>query len=382
MIYLDNAATSYPKPFCVINALTEAMSLYGANPGRSGHDMSVATSAQVYAVREKLASFFNCNAPENVSFTQNCTHSLNLAIKGLVSEGDHVLISSLEHNSVLRPVHALAERGIITYDVFNVYDDDNMTLSSMRGLLKANTKLVAVTAVSNVTGRIMPLKRLSAAAHNAGALFLVDGAQGAGVVNIDMLRDGIDCLCVPGHKGLYGPMGTGALLHRGLEFSTVMEGGTGTSSALYSQPPEYPERLESGTVNVPGIIALGCGIDYINQIGIKYIFDDETHLCRMLFDGLKNTDGVKVCDESYNSTFHAPLLSFNVGHLHSERVAYLLNDGGFAVRGGFHCSPLAHKTLNTMRTGTVRVSPSINNSEKDINNLLNLVRKIAIRENL
>lgn len=382
MIYLDNAATSFPKPFCVINSLTEAMSLYGANPGRSGHDMSVSTSAQVYAVREKLSDFFNCRAPENVSFTQNCTHALNMAIKGLVHSGDHVVISSLEHNSVLRPVHALYEQGVITYDVFNVYDDDNMTLSSMRGALKENTRLVIVTAVSNVTGRIMPLKMLSASAHNAGALFLVDGAQGAGAVQIDMANFGIDCLCVPGHKGLYGPMGTGALLHRNAEFSTIIEGGTGTSSVSYSQPPEYPERLESGTVNVPGIIALGSGVDYIKQIGIKNIFNAETRLCRQLFDGLSTVKGVKLYDEKYSSLYHAPLISFNVGKLHSERVATMLNEGGFAVRGGLHCSPLAHKTLNTLSTGTVRVSPSLNNTEKDINNLLNLVRKIAIRENV
>lgn len=382
MIYLDNAATSFPKPFCVINSLTEAMSLYGANPGRSGHDMSISTSAQVYAVREKLAEFFNCRAPENVSFTQNCTLALNTAIKGLVHSGDHVLISSLEHNSVLRPVHALYEQGVITYDVFKVYDDDNMTVSSMRDLLKENTKLVIVTAVSNVTGRIMPLKRLSAAAHIAGALFIVDGAQGAGVVKFDMMNDGMDCLCIPGHKGLYGPMGTGAVLHRGLTFSTIIEGGTGTSSASFSQPPEYPERLESGTVNVPGIIALGSGVDYINQIGIKTVFDAETSLCRHLFDGLKGIKGVKLYDDNYNSRYHAPLVSFNIGRLHSERVAAMLNEGGFAVRGGLHCAPLAHKTLNTLESGTVRVSPSLNNTEKDINNLLNLVRKIAILENV
>lgn len=380
MIYLDNAATSSPKPFQVINAVNEALSLYCANPGRSGHDLSVAAADRVYDVRCKLDSFFNCGGSENVSFTQNCSYALNMAIKGLVKKGDHVVISTYEHNSVLRPVHALTENGIITYSVFDVFDDDELTVASLLNELKSNTSLVAVTAVSNAFGKRLPIKRISEAAHNAGALLLVDGAQAAGVIDIDMRRDGIDCLCIPGHKGLYGPMGTGALLHRGLDFSTIIEGGTGTSSALFSQPLEYPERLESGTLNVPGILGLGRGIEYVNELGTAGIFEYETDLCKRLFDGLANINGVRLYDNEIEKNTHAPVLSFNVNGLHSEQTSYLLNKGGFAVRGGLHCAPLAHSYKGTLATGTVRVSPSLNNTEKDIKNLLNLVRKIAIRE--
>ncbi len=378
MIYLDNAATSYPKPPEVIRAITEATSIYGANPGRSGHDMSVAAAMKVYEAREVLNDFFNGYGSEYVSFFPNCTYALNAAIKGLVKKGDHIIVSSLEHNSVLRPVHKLRERGIADYSVFEASSRADEVLESIRKKLRFNTRLCVITAVSNVFGTILPLKEISRFLHKRGIRLIVDGAQGAGVIDINMKEIDIDCLCVPGHKGLWGPMGTGALLHKGALLETLTEGGTGTRSLDLVQPAEYPERLESGTLNVSGICGLSCGTRLVKEYGIDKIFEEETELCRELFYGLKELSGIELYEEKYDNKARAPLLSFNVKGLNSEKTAMLLNREGFAVRGGYHCSPLAHLYNGTKRNGTVRVSPSHFNTKKDIKNLLNFLPKICI----
>ena len=229
MIYLDNAATSYPKPFEVIQAVNEAMSVYGANPGRSGHNMSVNTAMSVFSARETLNEFFNGYGSEFVSFTLNCTEALNMAIKGTVKKGEHIVISSLEHNSVLRPVHTLFESSVAGYTVFNVGQNDDETCENFKKAIRPETTVAVVTAVSNVFGNILPLKRLSKIAKANNITFIVDGVQGAGIVPINIKEQGINCLCVPGHKGLLGPMGTGALLHDGSIKNTIIEGGTGTA---------------------------------------------------------------------------------------------------------------------------------------------------------
>ena len=382
MIYFDNAATSYPKPPEVIKAVNSAFGLYGANPGRSGHNMSVSAANQVYLCREALNRFFNGYGEEFVSFFPNCTYALNVAIKGIIKKGEHIIISSLEHNSVLRPVHRLKEEGFADYTVFKVGKTSEETVENFKKSFKSNTKLCVVTAVSNVFGNILPLKALSDIAHQNGAYFFVDGAQGAGVVEIDMKKQGIDCLCLPGHKGLLGPMGTGALLHKSLDFSTVIEGGTGTSSFDFSQPQVYPERLESGTLNVPCICGLRRGIEIVEKTGVNRIFAKEKRTSEAIFNGLKQIPSVKLYQENYSSSDYAPLVSFNVGDLHSEQVSAYLNEQGIAVRGGFHCAPLAHISNQTQSQGAVRISPSVFNGEKDIKILLNLVRKIAFYRNI
>lgn len=379
MIYFDNAATSFPKPPEVVRTVSKAFTEYGGNAGRSGHDMSVAAASQVYRCREALNRFFNGYGTEFVSLFPNCTYSLNTAIKGIVGNNEHIIISSLEHNSVLRPVHRLKEEGIADYTVFKVGNSEDETLENFRKSFGRNTRLCVVTAVSNVFGNILPLGKMADISHENGAYFFVDGAQAAGTVELDMKLQGIDCLCVPGHKGLLGPMGTGALLHKNLPFSTLIEGGTGTSSFDFSQPMEYPERLESGTLNVPCICGLCKGVEIAEGIGFKRIFAKETKLCEELFYGLKKMPGVNLYRDEYDSRRYAPLVSFNVENMHSEEVAAYLNANGIAVRGGFHCAPLAHITMGTEKQGAVRVSPSFYSNEKDIKNLLNLVRKIAIR---
>lgn len=377
MIYLDNAATSFHKPEEVYFAVENAMRNFSANPGRGGHNLSMAAAEQVFMAREALNEFFNGYGSEFVSFTQNCTQALNMAIKGIVKNGDHIVISCFEHNSVARPVYKLAQDGVAGFSIFNVYDDEEKTLENFKKAFKKNTKLCVVTAVSNVFGRILPIAKLSAIAHSKGALFVVDGAQGAGVIPIDMKKQGIDCLCVPGHKGLLGPMGTGAILHKNLDFNPVLLGGTGTASFDLVQPGAYPERLESGTLNVPGICGLKAGVDYIKKLGLDYVLQKESELAAYTFDGLSNIKGVELYSKNCYPLYIAPVISFNVKNLHSERVAELLNVGGIAVRGGYHCAGLSHKYMGTQQKGTVRVSPSFFNTKKDINILLNLTEKIA-----
>ena len=377
MIYFDNAATSYPKPPEVIKTVNTAFNLYGANPGRSGHDMSISAASQVHLCREALNRFFNGYGEEFVSFFPNCTYALNSAIKGIVREGDHIIISSLEHNSVLRPVHKLREENIADYSVFKVGKTREETIENFKKSFKNNTKLCVVTAVSNVFGNILPLTELSKIAHDNGAYFFVDGAQGAGVVEIDMKKQDIDCLCIPGHKGLLGPMGTGALLHKKLDFSTIIEGGTGSASFDFSQPKTYPERLESGTLNVPCICGLRKGVEIAERLGISRIYAKEKYFAEVIFDGLKSMPKVLLYQEDFNKQGYAPLVSFNVENLHSEQVSAYLNEHGVAVRGGFHCAPLAHISAGTRDQGAVRISPSIFSQEKDIKFLLNLVREIA-----
>lgn len=378
MIYLDNAATTFYKPQEVKNAVADALTFYSANPGRSGHDLSVKTAEKVFEARERINDFFNGYGGEYVSFTSNCTQALNTAIKGILKKGDHVVVSTFEHNSVLRPLYKLKEKGMVDYSVFQVFEDEEKTLKSFRNAFRNNTKLCVVTCVSNVFGNILPIEKLSRIAHMNNALFFVDGAQGAGVIPIDLKKQKIDCLCIPGHKGLYGPTGIGAIVHRGLIFDTLIEGGTGTQSFLQNQPVSYPERLESGTLNVGGIMGMHAGVEWINNYGLDNVFKEETLLTKELFCGLKSIKNVKLYAEEYNEKKYAPLLSFNIKGLHSEQVAMLLNQDGIAVRGGFHCAPLAHSFMGTKQSGAVRISPSIHNTKKEINILLNLVEKIAI----
>ncbi len=377
MIYFDNAATSFQKPFEVISAVNIAMTEYCANPGRSGHDLSVKTAEQIYKARVVINEFFNGYGEEFVSFTSNCTEALNTAIKGILKKGDHVVISTLEHNSVVRPIHKLKSKGLVDYTVFDVFDDVEEIIKSFKRAIRKKTRLCVVTAVSNVFGHILPLKALSDIAHDNNILFFVDGAQGAGVIPIDMKFQGIDCLCVPGHKGLLGPMGTGAILHKNLPFNTLIEGGTGTNSLELYQPLQYPEKLESGTLNVPGICGLCSGVQYVKKMGVDSIFQKENEIAKEIFYGLKQMPKIKLYREKYDEKICAPVISFNMNELHSEQISQMLNVNNVAVRGGYQCSPLAHKFMGTTKTGTVRVSPCIFNTKKDINILLNLVEKIA-----
>ncbi len=383
MIYLDNAATSFPKPQCVINAMCSAQKNYGANPGRGGHALSVRAGEEVYRCREKLGGHFGCK-PENVVFTCNCTAALNTAIKGMLKKGDHVIISSFEHNSVLRPVHAMSAKGLISYSVARVNPlDDNETLRSFAFHIRENTRAVIVTHVSNVFGTVLPVEKLAALCKARGLLFILDGAQSAGSHIINLEKSGIDILCLPGHKGLLGPTGTGAMLFSGaVEPEALLQGGTGSHSLSPVQPDVYPDKLESGTLNLPGIAGLYQGVSFLERFGgERAVLEKESELIKILSEDLSCIPSADVYREMQGGK-STNLLSFNLGDFHSELVASLLDKNGIAVRAGYHCSYLAHKTYKTSEKGCVRVSVGIFNEKKDVKNLVNSLNKIAKDKNL
>ena len=359
MIYLDNAATTYPKPVSVENAVNNALKNYAANPGRAGHNMSMAAAEEVYRCRTAAADFFHAPGPECVAFTLNCTHAMNYDLKGLLKPGDHVVTSCLEHNAVMRPLQSLAENGV-TYTVAQVFPGDNdATVNSFRNALNENTKLIVCTHGSNVWGIRLPIERIAALGHEYGIPIAVDCAQTAGVLPINMEENGFDYLCVAGHKGLYGPMGIGMLITpNGAGLSTIIEGGTGTNSISLTQPETMPDRMESGTQNMPGIAGLRAGIEFVKKRKAENIYKHEMDLVRYLYRGLSEIRNVRLYTQEPSEPNFVPVLSFNVADMPSEVVAQKLNSYGIAVRAGLHCAPAAHEAMGTIKQGAVRVCPS------------------------
>jgi len=381
MIYLDNAATTYPKPRTVRIAVQRALVRYGANPGRAGHAMAIASSEEVYRCRCEAADFFNAPGPECVAFTLNCTSAVNFVLKGLLHAGDHVVVSCLEHNAVMRPLHALAASGV-TWTEARVFPGDNdRTVAAFREALRDNTKLVFCTHASNVWGIRLPVERIAALARQYGVPTAVDCAQSAGLLPIDMADSGIDYLCAAGHKGLYGPMGTGMLITpHGGELATLVEGGTGTESLSQEQPSGMPERFESGTVNMPGIAGLRAGIDFVRCTGRSHILEHEISLLRSLYAGLSATDGVELYTPMPDPRWCAPVLSFNLRGMASEEVGRALGACGIAVRAGLHCAPSAHRFYGTLERGAVRICPSAFSTQTDMRTLLAAVRQILMKK--
>ncbi len=378
MIYLDNAATSYPKPFEIRSALLEGISIYGANPGRSGHDMSLAAAGKVYDTREKFNTLFGGYGAENVVFTYNCTYALNTAIKGVVKKGDHVLISSLEHNSVVRPLSRLKADGLCAFNIVLSIGSDDEIVAAFEAAITPQTSVIVCTHASNVFGRVMPIEKIGALAKRRGLAFIVDAAQTAGVFPINMKAMNINCLCMPGHKGLYGLQGTGVLMTDGIcVLASLVEGGTGSRSFDIVQPPDMPEMLESGTLNVPGICSLNAGISFIEGYGQEKLYDYEFSLTRQAFLELSEIKNIRLYTTKYEKGLFAPILSFNIEGLHSEQAAAALNKRGVAVRAGYHCAPLAHKTYGTEDSGTIRLSPSVHTEKKDLKTALNYIYQIA-----
>lgn len=379
MIYLDNSATSYPKPKCVIQSIYEAYSKYGSNSGRGAYDMALETTEQIYLCRKKLSEMFGVPSVENVIFTYNCTTALNMVIKGLVKLGTHFVISDLEHNAVLRPITKLKNDGFADFSIANVEFDIYKTVQNFKNCIKENTAAIICTGASNVFGIIPPYRQLARLAHRNNLLFIMDCAQVAGSLPVNMMRDEIDIICCAGHKGLMGPSGTGVImLKNGISLDTIIEGGTGSSSADRNQPLNLPDRFESGTPNVQGIIGLSKALDYIKNIGIENIYYHEMSLMRYLQNRLQKNRNIILYTDFFDKRQNImPIISFNIKNMHSEEVADLLSADGIAVRAGMHCAPLAHKKFKTMSTGTVRISPSIFTKKSDIDFLTNSVRKIA-----
>ncbi len=359
MYYWDNAATTWPKPQAVREAIGKGLIRYGANPGRGGHQMAYTTSEMIYKARQTAADFFGLSTPDQVVFTLNCTMSLNMVIKGILSGGGRALISDLEHNAVLRPLHALSPHCPI-YDVAQVDMNDPLkTVENFRRAITTQTKLIICNHASNVWGVIQPIREIGRLAKEHGIPFAVDAAQSAGVIPIDMEKDSIDFLCVAGHKGLYGPMGTGMLLSSGCyPLKTLLEGGTGSRSLDPNQPEDLPDRLESGTPNTAGICGLKAGMEWVSRRGTSSLYHHEMKVIRYLYRSLEKTPGIRLYTPFPQEGRYVPVLSFTVENLPSEQTAALLNEAGVAVRAGLHCAPLAHRKMGTDTTGTVRLSPS------------------------
>ena len=377
MIYFDNAATTGAKPRTVVEAVKYALENYCANPGRSGHSESIKTAEAVYKTRKKLSDFFGSDGPETVVFTQNCNHCANCVIKGILKRGDHCIITSLEHNAVVRP---LVKTGI-SYSVAEVsMESDDKTVENFKRLIKPNTKLVFCMGASNVWGKILPIEKIGKLCREKGILFAVDGAQTVGVIPIDMKKQNIDFLCIAPHKGLYAPMGIGVLIARKNLPETIIEGGTGTNSLELYQPLQLPERLESGTINVPAILGISAGLDYISKIGVKRLYEGEFSLIVKLYNELKKMPQIILYTPLPLLNSYAPLLSFNLKEMDSSAVANLLSQNNIAVRGGLHCSPFAHRQMSTENIGAVRVSVASFNNSAEIDTFLGVLRSKILKK--
>lgn len=384
MVYFDNAATTFPKPSAVYRGCEEDMYKYGANPGRSGHDFSIETAEMVFMTREAVANFFNVEKVENVVFTANCTMSVNLVLKGLLKKGDHVVISNLEHNAVARPIHRLKTNKIIDYTIFKVEEGiPEKTLQNLKNALRKETKLVVSTHASNVFGIKLPIREMGALCKSRGILFAVDAAQTAGITPIDIKRDGIDFLCVAPHKGLYALTGTGLLIAQKPELlKTNIEGGTGSGSLELLQPETMPDKMESGTLNVIGIASIFHGLNTVKKVGIKNISAHEFSIVQKIYRRLATNNRIRLYTMFPVEKYHVPVLSFNIKGLESVETVNLLNEQGYALRGGLHCAPLAHMAKRTEQTGTVRLCPSMFTTESEANDLCNIIFSISNRKNL
>ncbi len=378
MIYFDNAATSFPKPRRVAEEQLRCMQIYGGNPGRGSHALALAAAEKIYECREELASFFGSSNPENVIFTMNTTMALNLAIKGLLKKGDHILISDMEHNAVFRPIYKLAREGIITYDVFETfptlpYRTPEMICASILEKLRPNTRMLVCAHASNICSATLPLAEIGALCRQKGVLFVVDAAQSAGHLPIDVTSMQIDALCAPGHKGLWGPQGSGILvLGDGIVADTLLEGGSGYNSLEGNMPNESPERYEAGTLPTPAIAGLLEGVREVKQLGLSHIHAHECALIARLYERLAAMPKVSL----YAPHHAGGVLLFSIQDVSSDRVGSFLNDRGFCVRTGFHCAALAHATLGTPPSGAIRVSPSLFNTMAQIDAIADTLKEL------
>lgn len=378
MIYFDNGATTFPKPKSVVNAVNYAITKIGANPGRGGHNMAIKASDVLFECRNNAAKLFDIENPENVIITNNCTTALNTVIKGILKPGDHAVISSYEHNAVVRPFEYLKSNGV-EYSVADVdYNDTEKTIGNFRKAFKENTKLVVCTHASNVFGIRLPIQRIAALCKLNGILFCTDAAQTAGIIPISLKNSDIDYLCTAGHKGLYGPMGTGLLV---INSDTIPEslilGGTGSLSAQVNQPEILPDKFESGTHNLLGIAGLNEGIKYVMNKSPQKIFDYEISLAKNLYDGLSKIKDIELYTPKPDDDGFVPVVSFNIKNTDSEKTAQILNDKfNIAVRAGLHCAPLAHKCFGTLEKGTVRAVISSFSTQFEVNYLIKSVSQI------
>lgn len=374
MIYLDNAATGFPKPRRVVQAVGRALQMYGANPGRGGYSLSLAAGEQVFRVRQQLAQEYG-TAPERVIFTSGCTMSMNLVLQGCLAGGGGLLTSAWEHNCVLRPAAALVGRGKVRWEQVPGTGAD--LVEGIAGRIRPDTALVECTHGSNVTGQVFPVREIGAVCHRMGVPFAVDAAQTGGSLPLNLKQDHIDYLCLAGHKGFYGPAGIGVLLlGEKAQLPPLLYGGTGSNSADPAMPEFYPDRLEPGTLNTPGILGLGAGVVWRKQLG-QAALERELALCRKLEQGLSRIPGVQVYTQGYRAGERMPLMLFNIAGYTSQQAANVLGQKGFALRGGLHCAPSAHAQLGTLEEGAVRCSIGAFNTPAEVERLVEAVGKMT-----
>lgn len=376
MIYLDNAATTYPKPECVYDAIQNCMKNYCANPGRAGHKMAMRAGREIYDARENIAKLFNIDNPMNIIFTHNATDSLNLAIKGCVKKGDHIITTSMEHNSVIRPIKSLEEKGIEN-TVVSCDKEGFLNIEDIEKAIKPNTRLIVTTHASNVCGTLIDIKGVGEIAKKHNIIYLVDASQTAGVYDIDVKAQHIDMLAAPGHKCLLGPQGTGILYVRdGLILNILKEGGTGSQSEDLFQPDLIPDKYESGTHNTPGIAGLNEGVKFILEEGIDKIRHHEEELCQYMLDRLEEVPNICIYGPK-DSKKRAAVISINIKNIDSGEITFLLDsEYNIATRSGIHCSPLAHKTLGTLEQGAVRFSLGYFNTKEEIDAAISALKEI------
>lgn len=379
MIYMDNAATTMCKPQCVIDAVVRAMSSMG-NAGRGANDASLSASRIIYDTRERLCRLFGGTNPKQVVFTNNSTESLNVAIKGLLEPGDHVVTTMLEHNSVLRPLYEMEKKGV-RLTIVKSDAKGRIRLSDIEEAICSDTKMIICTNGSNLTGNYVDVEAVGKLAGQKGVLFVVDASQTAGVFPIDVEKMNIDVLCFTGHKGLLGPQGTGGLYVReGVVIRPLKSGGTGVQTYNKSHPVEMPTALEAGTLNGHGIAGLHAALGYLEETGIDVIRKREQALMKQFYEGVKDIPEVTVYGD-FETENRCAIVTLNIGDYDSGEVSdALLTDYGISTRPGGHCAPLMHEALGTVEQGAVRFSFSHYNTEEEVETAIRAVRELAQEE--
>ena len=377
MIYLDNGATTYHKPEAVIQAVADAMRHMG-NSGRGSHQASLGASRTIYDTRVLVSELFGLGNPLQVAFTANSTASLNMAVQGIFSPGDHVITTMLEHNSVLRPLYRMRENGV-ELTIVRADRLGNIRYEDMEAAIRPNTKGIICTHASNLTGNLVDIARVGEICRRASLVFILDASQTAGVFDIDMGMMGIDVLCFTGHKSLMGPQGTGGICVReGISIRPLMAGGSGTHSYSELHPSDMPEALEAGTVNGHGIAGLHAALEFIKETGMESIRNREQLLMRRFYQGVSDIRGVTVYGDFSRMDLHAPVVALNIRDHDSGEVSDgLAMDYGIYTRAGAHCAPLMHQALGTVGQGAVRFSMSYYNTEEEMDQAVLAVREIA-----
>ncbi|MBE5905606.1 MAG: aminotransferase class V-fold PLP-dependent enzyme [Lachnospiraceae bacterium] len=376
-MYFDNAATTRMKPQCVIDAVCDAMTSMG-NASRGAHGSALSASRVVYHTRAKLAEMFHCKRPDHVILTMNATESLNIAIRGAIAPGSHVITTQMEHNSVLRPLYLLEKEKDVTLSFVKADKGGNVKPEQFEELITPQTKAIVCTHASNLTGNVVDIEAVGAICKRHGLLFIVDASQTTGVLPIDMERMNIDILCFTGHKGLMGPQGTGGMcIREGVEVEVFKCGGSGVHSYDKEQPRDYPTRLEAGTLNGHGIAGLYAALNYIEEVGISAIEQKENSLAMRFYEGIRHIDGIRIYSDM-KAKQHTGVVALNIRDYDSAMVADALSeDYDMATRAGAHCAPLMHQALGTTEQGAVRFSFSWFNTEEEVDAAIAAIRELA-----